>query len=214
VTNAELERSVRDELNWDPRIDSAEIAVSANDGTVTLRGTTHTLREKIEAKRATKRVFGVVKVEDHLEPRILERRADNELRGAVLQALMLDSLVPSSVEVEAYDGVVTLTGTAEWRFQRDEAFEVASRVNGVVDVVDEITLPLSTPDAFDVKDAITRAFKRNAKLDAEDLTVRSADGTLTIAGTVSSWAERDEAVAAAWASPGVQSVVDEIVVAY
>jgi len=213
VTNAELERSVRDELNRDSRIDSPGIAVSANDGTVVLRGTTHTLREKIEARRAAQRVVGVAKVEDHLEPRILVRRADNELRGAVLQALMLDSLVPATVDVEAFDGVVTLKGTADRRFQRDEAFDVASRVKGVVDVIDEITLPLSTPDAFDVEDGITRAFERNAKLHAEDLAVRSADGTVTISGTVSSWAERDEAVAAALASPGVQRVVDEIVVA-
>jgi|GraSoiStandDraft_16_1057320.scaffolds.fasta_scaffold1106936_2 BON domain len=37
---------VGDELFWDPKVDSAAIAVSANDGEITLRGTVGSLREK------------------------------------------------------------------------------------------------------------------------------------------------------------------------
>ena len=36
MANDELEAMVRDELFWDPRVDSAAIAASANDGEVTL----------------------------------------------------------------------------------------------------------------------------------------------------------------------------------
>ena len=214
MTDRELEQDVRDELAWDPKVDSADIAVSAKDGIVTLRGTTHTLIEKIHAKHAAERVFGVVKVHDRLEASVLERREDNELRGAVLQALMLDSLVPSTIDAFAVDGVVTLKGTADWRFQRDEAIDVASRVLGVILVEDEITLPVGSPDPSDVRDAISRAFARDAKLDADGLDVAAVDGKVTISGAVDSWAEHDAAVAAAWAAPGVWSVVDDIVVTY
>lgn len=35
----ELAADVSDELFWDPKVDNAAIAVSANDGKITLRGT-------------------------------------------------------------------------------------------------------------------------------------------------------------------------------
>jgi osmotically-inducible protein OsmY len=49
-TNNELTAEVTDELFWDPKVDNVAIAVSATDGTVTLRGTVGSLREKREAK--------------------------------------------------------------------------------------------------------------------------------------------------------------------
>src|SRR4029450_9464404 len=39
MTDDEPQDWVREELFWDPKVDSAAIAVSANDGEVTLRGT-------------------------------------------------------------------------------------------------------------------------------------------------------------------------------
>jgi osmotically-inducible protein OsmY len=39
-------------------------------------------------------------------------------------------------------------------------------------------------------------------------------GRVTLAGSVSSWAEHDEAVDAAWSAPGVTEVDDQIQVAY
>jgi osmotically-inducible protein OsmY len=54
------------------------------------------------------------------------RHEDAELRGDVLQALMLDTLVPSSIDATVEDGGVTLTGRVDWQFQRDEAEFVAA----------------------------------------------------------------------------------------
>ena len=39
-------------------------------------------------------------------------------------------------------------------------------------------------------------------------------GRVALVGTVSSWAEHDEAVAAAWSARGVTEVDDQILVAY
>jgi osmotically-inducible protein OsmY len=112
------------------------------------------------------------------------------------------------------DGVVTLTGTANWQFERDEAEFVAANVLGVVSVDDEIDLVPPAPSASDVQHSIKKAMERNAKLDADSLSVDSSNGTITLHGTVSSWADHDEAVAAAWAAPGITNVKDRILVAY
>ena len=216
MSNDDLQRHVNDELLWDPKLDSAAIAVSADDGVVTLRGTVGSFLEKREAKKDAERVYGVESVNNELEVRILneDRRADADLRGAVLQALMLDSLVPSTISAKVDDGAVSLTGTANWQFQRDEARFVAGNVRGVITVEDEIELVAPGPEAGDVKDSIKDAMKRNAKIDAESVSVDSENGKITLSGTVSSWADHDEAVAAAWAAPGVTDVKDNIVVAY
>ncbi len=212
----DLTADVSDELFWDPKVDNTAIAVSANDGKITLRGTVGSLREKREAKTAAQRVFGVISVDNQLQVKLMndEKRADAELRGDVLQALMLDSLVPTTVDAKVEDGFVTLTGTANWQYQRDEADSVASNIVGTLDVFNEIELEYPTPSAGDVQESIKKAFKRNAKIDANDLYVTTDNGTVTINGTVSSWAEHDEALDAAWAAPGVKSVHDEMTVGY
>jgi osmotically-inducible protein OsmY len=216
MTNDDLELDVTAELFWDPKVDSEAIAVSADDGTVTLRGTVGSFRQKREAQNAAERVYGVTGVSSELQVRMLnqDRRDDADLRGDVLQALMLDSLIPTTVDAKAENGYVTLTGTADWQYQRDEAEFITANVPGVFGIDDEITLT-NAPSSGDVKNAISTAFRRNARLDAKELSVDTTSyGTVILAGTVSSWAEHDDAVAAAWSAPGVIAVDDRILVDY
>jgi len=216
MTNEELELSVTDELVWDPKVDSDTIAVSAEDGTVTLRGTVGSFRAKREAQKAAQRVYGVTFVNNDLDVRILteNRREDAELRGDVLQALILDSLVPGTVDATVKDGFVTLTGTTDWQYQRDEAEFVAGNVVGVTGIENDLYLTTPTPYAWDVKDSIKKAMKRDARLDAESISVETLNGTAILTGSVRSWAEHDTALSATWAAPGVTEVDDRLTVFY
>ena len=155
-------------------------------------------------------------VDNELDVRLPDdsKRDDAELRGDVLQALMLDSLIPTTVDIRARSGFVTLSGTADWQYQRHEAEFLAASVPGVSAVQNDIRLT-PAPKARDVTKDISEAFRRNAKLDADALSVDTTSwGRVTLAGTVSSWAEHDDAVAAAWSAPGVTEVADQIVAAY
>jgi osmotically-inducible protein OsmY len=216
MSNDALAQQVTEELFWDPKVDNAAIAVAADDGVVTLRGTVGSLRQKHDAKKDAESVWGVKSVNDELEVRLLndDRRADADLRGSVLQALALNSAIPATVGAEADDGIVRLTGTANWHFQRDEAEKVATNVPGVVSVVDEIELVPPGPTTEELEHSIKKAMERNAKLDAESVKVESSNGTVTLHGTVGSWADHDEAVSAAWSAPGVSRVKDHIHVVY
>jgi osmotically-inducible protein OsmY len=216
MTNEALERNVTDELLWDPHIDSGTIAVSADDGVVTLRGTVGSFRQKREAKRAVERVYGVTKVNNKLDVRVLteHRRQDAEIRGDVLQALMLDALVPTTIDAMVKDGIVTLTGTVEWRYQYDEAEFVAANILGVIDVENDVDILSLIPDAGEVHHSITKALERNATLDAANIAVSSSHGRVTLTGSVRSWSEHDAAVAAAWSAPGVITVDDRLRVNY
>jgi osmotically-inducible protein OsmY len=126
--------------------------------------------------------------------------------------LLSDPAVPPSVDVRVRDGLVTLTGLVDWEYQRDEAESVASGVPGIRDLENHIELNDTTHVAIDVGHDIRRAFVRNAKLDADKLTVATSNGTVFLSGTVHSRDEHDAAVAAAWSAPGVRVVEDRLTV--
>lgn len=217
TVDEELVRDLKGELARAQKLDAAAIAVSAREGRVTLRGTVGSPLEQHEAQTTAERMRGVVSVSNELQVRPLDEqgREDADLRGAVLQALMQDDAVPQTVDVTVEDGVVTLAGTARSQHERETAELAAGNVAGVRTVRNEIEPGHpATPDAGELKEAIRHAFRRAADLDADGLTVSSSKGTVTIEGTVRSWAEHDDALAAARAASGVVSVRDRIVVEY
>jgi osmotically-inducible protein OsmY len=70
--------------------------------------------------------------------------------------------------------------------------------------------PLET-GARDLQRSIERTFVGDAKLDAAGLSVQVwSDGTISLSGTVNSWAHHDAALAAAWTTPGAATIVDHI----
>ncbi|MDR0342772.1 MAG: BON domain-containing protein [Nocardiopsaceae bacterium] len=216
MSDDDLRRRVVAELSGDPRVDGETFQVSAADGTVTLRGTVASLRLKRAATGAVARLRGVVRIADELRVQLpgADRREDEELRGDVREALMLDTSVPTTVDALARDGLVTLTGTAQWHHEREAAESRAASVPGVIGIDNAITLT-QTPDADAARELITSAFQRNAVLAADALSVKTSSGGLvTLSGTVSSWAARDQAVAAAWSVPGVTQVDTRIRVVY
>jgi len=85
-------------------------------------------------------------------------------------------------------------------------------VPGVVCIHNAITLAhTDAGDASDKGIAIMAAFRRDALLEANGLSVEAFSGGLVIlAGTVPSWVAHDHAVAAAWCAPGVTQVDDQI----
>jgi osmotically-inducible protein OsmY len=64
----------------------------------------------------------------------------------------------------------------------------------------------------EVESKIEGAFRRNADLDARRIGVEADDGKVTLRGSVSSWAEHDQATSAAWAAPGATSVDNRLTV--
>ena len=214
--DVDLQRDVFDELKWEPAVHSTDIGVIVKDGVVTLEGVVDSYPEKWAAERAAKRVSGVKALALELEVKLpgFGKQTDADIAEAAENALKWDVLVPQDrIKVTVEKGFLTLEGQVDWEFQRSAAKRAVQYLTGVKGVANAITVkPKVAPT--DVKAQIEAALKRNAILDAQQIKVQADGGKVTLRGNVRSWAERDEAEAAAWAAPGVNEVTDFIAVTY
>jgi osmotically-inducible protein OsmY len=212
--DSEIERDVKEELGWNPDLDAKDIAVSVDGGVVTLTGFVKSYTDKYEAEAAVKRVAGVIAVANDLEVRMpaVDERPDPDIARDAVAALK--SQLPVSYEkikIIVKNGWITLEGQAEWQYQRQTAETAVRRIKGVKGVTNSIVLkPAAKPT--EIKKKIEDAFRRNAELDANRITVEAHGSEVILKGSVRSWVEREEAERAAWSAPGVTNVDDRLVV--
>jgi osmotically-inducible protein OsmY len=210
----ELKKEVQDALDWEPALDARAINVSIRNGVVTLTGAVPSFPEKHLAEQAVGAVRGVKAVACELSVALpaLNSRTDQEIARAAADAIVWNTLLPNAaIQVFVDKGRITLEGAVSSQYQRHAADHSVRYLAGVRDVNNHIIVrPLAEHAA--VKGKIEAALIRNARLDAEGIRVEVQDDRVILSGTVQSWLERAEAERAAWASPGVGDVQNELIV--
>jgi osmotically-inducible protein OsmY len=210
----DIRTGVRKELDFDPQVDAANITVKNMNGDVALNGTVPSYRQYLDAAAAAKRVNGVTKVHNHLAVLLPPEsyRDDPMLTTAANNILAQTVSVPGSVEASASEANIWLTGTARNGFERDAAEMAVAGLTGVRGIANDIEI-FSDVEAADVSDLVQDALDRYSLLpDNSDVAVNASDGTITLTGHVTDWAEHDAVIRAAWAGLGVTAVRDDLVI--
>src|SRR5258705_7346113 len=174
MRSGDIERDVREELEWDPDLDASDIAVSVKKGVATLAGFVRSYTDKYEAEAAAKRVAGVIGLANDLEVRLpsVDERPDPEIARDAVSAIKSQLPISSEhIKVVVKSGWVTLEGQVEWQYQKNTAENAVRRIKGVKGVSNFIVLkPRAQP--AEIKNKIMDAFKRNAEVDADRKSTR------------------------------------------
>ena len=211
-TDIQLKKDIEEELRWDPKVNSAQIGVTVDNGAVSLLGAVDTYAEKWAAEDATKRVGGVRTVAQDLSVKVTNdhKHSDSEIAEAVQSALRWNVYIPKAVTAKVQQGAVTLEGQVVWNYQRDAAEKAVRYLTGVTTVYNYVTLKQPQVSESKVKEEVLAALQRQATTDAKSIHIDTSGGKVTLTGHASSWQSIEDAANAAWAAPGVTEVIDQV----
>lgn len=222
VTDSQMKKAIEDALLYDPRVNMFNVKSDVSGGQATLRGTVSSLKAKRAAAQDAQNTYGIWSVRNRLKVRSDQTENEAEIRDRIITALARDPFVERyEVKVVVDRGIVDLYGTVDTFYQKSRAEDLASRVEGVavVDnnlIVSDLDNPFVydpyidpyyphaaapyryEPNGTDVTDSEIRQEIRDELwwspfVDSEQVTVSVDDGVATLKGEVDSWHERQSA---------------------
>lgn len=210
-------QDIVDELAWDDSVDANDVTVTVHDGVVELNGTVPTYAAKTAAERDAYLASDVTRVINNLTVRFPATKVvptDTEITTSVENKLNWNSQINSTgIRVITTDGIVTLSGVVDTYWEKGLAEDVARYTNGVIDVVNELTVtPVKSIVDIDIENDIRRAFIRNSIIDDTKISVSASGGIVTLSGVASSYLERSRAYNIAKYTAGVVDVINNITI--
>jgi osmotically-inducible protein OsmY len=141
TSDSVLEEVIEDRFFYNPDLESFDISVEVNEGVATLSGEVDAFWKKIEAGTVAFEVIGVVNVENNLAVVPSEDIGDEIIAENIVTSLENNIFIDAEdITVNVSNNIVTLTGTVETLYEEDTAVEIASAVEGVIDVENKIAV--------------------------------------------------------------------------
>jgi osmotically-inducible protein OsmY len=201
LSDEKVEKAVKDALIYDPRVWSFQVNVDASNGSVTLNGTVDNLKAKQAAEEDAKNTIGVWQVKNHIRVRPVGAWTDAAIAESIRDALSRDPYVDRyDINVSVFNSKAYLNGSVDSLFEKNRAEIVASGVNGVIDVQNNLDVEY-TPDwrtetwkpDWEIKEDIKSQLFWSPFVDSDEVKVNVDDGVATLTGKVDTWYERKSA---------------------
>ncbi len=240
ASDSQMRDRVSKALKNNPDLRSSSISVqSVNDGVVLLAGKASTPEDHLAAIQTARAVPGVRRVESEIQSS--DKVADEEIRrergsstagvkrsfgqatkdawitSDVKLRLVADERTPATdINVDTFNGTVTLFGTVPSREAKAAAETDARKVSGVKRVMNELEIvPKSQKEAVkarddEIEDQVASRLKARDDLKGTNIDTDVKNGVVRLTGTVDDETQRLEAALAARAVPGVRAVHDEL----
>jgi osmotically-inducible protein OsmY len=117
---------------------------------------------------------------------------------------------PHRIDVETKDGVVTLSGSVGNVLAEERAADIARSVRGVRAVINHLSVVPAPRNDPDILADVNHALKEDPATDTYELSVSVDNGTVTLTGTVDSWAEKRLCAQVAKGVKGVKRLENEL----
>jgi len=198
-----IELSARDSYVFKTYLAPDAIGIDAKDGVVTLTGSVGAASRKTLAQETVAVLPGVKRVQNDLEVTGAPTASSDAWLSDKLKITLLfhRSVRAGKTEVEVKDGIVTLRGRAESQAQKELTTEYARDIEGVTQVINEMTVspePDSAPrtageriDDASITAQVKLALLLHRSTSAVGTAVRTKRGTVTLDGKAGNAAERD-----------------------
>jgi hyperosmotically inducible protein len=221
-TDRHIEDAAKASYNFSTVLEQ-HVAVKARDGVVTLTGIVGDRNLKNLAADTVSNLPGVTRVDDQiaLDP-VLAENSDGGIATKLRTQLLVRCIVSAAhTTVRVKDGVVTLTGTANSQSQKELTGALATEVDGVKSVRNEIVVNAAPVPAEAVGEgnddaSITSQVKyvlsTHRATSGLKTKVTATEGCIVITGEAATEAERSLAGKLAGSIRGVMAVTNNMTV--
>jgi osmotically-inducible protein OsmY len=135
--DTDIANEVMNAWKWNWEIPHNEVKVTVENGWVTLEGEVEWNYEKDAAQKSVEKLMGVKGVSNHIT--LLYESKDTVEKTAVEDALALNwSLKSKNIQVNVSQNKVTLSGTVDSIYQKEEAGRIAWAAPGIWSLNNEL----------------------------------------------------------------------------
>ena len=157
--------------------------------------------------------LGIVSATGWAAPKDQKKMTDQQITNAIEYKLLTDSaMINNQIDAKVNDGIVTLSGMADYLMVRERAGKLAQTIRGVRGVVNTILLKPSVRPDDKIRNDVDSALSYVAATESYRLKPVVKAGVVTLSGAVQSYGERQLAMYVTKGVKGVKEVKDSIIV--
>jgi osmotically-inducible protein OsmY len=224
-TDTRIEDSAKQSYVFKTYLQNDDIKISSKDGVVTMTGTVMEESHKSLALETVSGLPGVKSVNNKLEFKgeIPAKGSDAWITAKVKTTFLFHRSVSSATtEVSTKDGIVYLRGDTTSQAKKELATEYAKDVEGVKDVMNEMTVAQTTKkaprtigdkvDDSSITAQVKMTLLNHRSTSALYTSVKTKNGVVTVSGTAKNSSEKSLVSKLANDIPGVKSVKNKMII--